>query len=113
MFPDPLTSPRLGRSSQDTPAGPGASVSLSLAERVHFLCRRFEDALRAGVPPALEDFLAGTAGAERAELLRELLCLELDHRTRAGDTPTADEYRARFPQDGAIIEAAFAETFAA
>jgi hypothetical protein len=44
----------------------------------------------------------------RPALLRELLLLELDYRRRRGETPDPVEYRARFPDCLADIEAAFA-----
>src|SRR5205823_9677308 len=42
-------------------------------------------------------------------LLHELLALELAYRYREGETPTLDEYARRFPDDGSILRAVFAE----
>jgi len=77
------------------------------ARRIDEACEHFEQAWKAGAPLAIEDFLAAAAAADRARLFGELLRLELDYRRRAGQQPSADEYRARFPDRAAEIERAF------
>jgi hypothetical protein len=69
---------------------------------------RFERQWLSGQRPRLEDFLARAQDAEREALLRELLGLELDHRARGGETPSAEEYRRRLPGHEAVIEGLFA-----
>jgi hypothetical protein len=54
------------------------------------------------------DYVARISELARPALLRELLLLELDYRRRRGETPDPVEYRARFPDCLADIEAAFA-----
>ena len=71
-------------------------------------CHRFEADWRAGRRPAIEDCLAGTAGPDRAALLRELLAVELEYRASAGVRPDPAEYRARFPVDTGLVDAALA-----
>jgi tetratricopeptide (TPR) repeat protein len=61
---------------------------------------RFEAAWRAGGRPRVEDFLAGVPAEGRSALVRELVLLDRDHRRLAGESPAADEYRARFPEAG-------------
>jgi tetratricopeptide (TPR) repeat protein len=68
-----------------------------LARRINEVCNRFELAWQAGPRPRLEDFLSDTPEPERSVLLRELIALDLDYRRRAGEKPTAEEYRERFP----------------
>jgi tetratricopeptide (TPR) repeat protein len=76
--------------------------------RVNEACDRFEDAWLAGQRPALEQFLSGVEGAERSELLRQLLRLELCSRRQAGEQPSAEEYRRRLPGHEQAVEALFA-----
>ena len=57
----------------------------------------------------LEALLAGAQGAERAELLRELLRLDIHYRQARGERITAGDYEGRFPGDGALIRAVLAE----
>jgi tetratricopeptide (TPR) repeat protein/serine/threonine protein kinase len=88
------------------------SLSPELAELLDPLCDRFEAAWLAGRRPRLEDFLAKVTEAHRPALLRELLALEREYGGRAGDRPTADEYRRRLPAYADVIEWAFGQTSA-
>jgi serine/threonine-protein kinase len=82
------------------------SQSISQLNRLNRLCDRFERAWREGSSPRIEDYLVQVADAERAELLQELLSLEIHYRRQRGELPTADEYLSRFPQlDRAALEA--------
>jgi serine/threonine protein kinase len=68
---------------------------------------QFEDALKCGASPRPEDYLYGTAGAERDELLRQLLGVELDYRRRRGESPTPVDYLRRFPEGAEVVRDAF------
>jgi len=92
-----------------TDPGDDPSLPLPQFERVVATCDRFEAAWRAGQRPRVEDFLGEVPETERPELLCELLLLELELRRARGERPTADEYRARFPSDGALIDDVFRE----
>src|SRR5262245_46432911 len=81
----------------------GDSLSLSVAQRIDDVCMRFEAGWQAGTPPRLEDFLGEAAGAERRELLRQLLRVELDWRRRQGDRPALAEYLACFPDHASLV----------
>jgi serine/threonine protein kinase len=87
---------------------PGGSV-LPLSAELHVdeICTRFEDALKAGERPRIEDYLAKVPATERSELLRELLKLDLHYggKSHAG----AEDYLRRFPQDAGLIRAVCAE----
>src|SRR5262249_7219585 len=58
---------------------------------------QFEQAWRAGRWPRIEDYAAGAEGPGQSALVRELLLVEVDYRRRAGESPHAAEYQARFP----------------
>ena len=71
------------------------NLSLSQLNRIDAVCARFEaeqsdstDSSR----PTLEAYLDGFGGLERAELLRELLSLDVELREQRGETPTAADY---------------------
>ena len=76
-------------------------------------CLAFEDAWKVGPPPAIEQFLqetpAETPETERAELLRELLLIDVAYRRQRGEEPKAEEYEGRFPTYGKAIAAAFVQ----
>lgn len=75
--------------------------------RLDEVCDRFEACWKAGRRPRIEDYLDTAQESDRLELLQELLLLDLEYRTRAGECPSAAEYKARFPQDRKLIEDAF------
>src|SRR5260370_20095635 len=85
------------------------SLRLSLMERVNEACDRFERAWKAGQEPRIEEYLANFDEADRLELLRQLLPLEIELRTDGGDQPTSSEYERRFPECVELIKGVFAE----
>jgi tetratricopeptide (TPR) repeat protein len=72
-------------------------LPLDLVRWINEVCNRFELAWQAGPRPRLEDFVGDTPEPARSALLRELIALDLDYRRQAGENPTAEEYRERFP----------------
>jgi serine/threonine-protein kinase len=92
----------------EVPPGEEGSLSLSARLRLDEACDRFEDALKAGDRPRLEDLLGGADGAERQALLKELLRVELELRHEAGERPEPEEYQRRFPGHEDLIREAFA-----
>src|SRR5271170_3982969 len=69
---------------------------------------RFEsDWKRGGDRPRIEDFLAQEAGPRRTLLLQELLRVECELRKSAGEKPGCEEYRQRFSDDRAAVDAVF------
>ncbi len=72
-------------------------LSLAAARHVDDACVRFETVLQAGTPATIEEYLGDSAEPLRSALLRELVRLEIDYRTRRGERPTVEEYRIRFP----------------
>ena len=73
------------------------SLPLDLAVRLDALCDRFDAAWCAGERPSIEAYLDGLPDPHRAALLRELVPVEVEYRRRAGESPRAEEYLARFP----------------
>ena len=84
----------------------GDSLSYSQLERIVSACDRFEESWRRGEGPRIEDFL--TEPDVHDALLERLLLIELDFRRGAGESPTPDEYRARFAGDLNVVGAVFA-----
>jgi serine/threonine protein kinase len=87
--------------------------TLSVAQRVDQVCDRFEAAWLAGERPRIEEFIRDVPEPERATLLCELLRLELHYRSQAGEKPAPEEYRQRFPENGAQIRNILHEGLAA
>ena len=77
------------------------------AGRIDPVCDRFESDWLAGRRPRLEDFLGEVGAADRAALLRELLGLELEYRSRLGEKPAVEEYRRRLPDHAALVDELF------
>lgn len=77
--------------------------------RVERASTEFENAWKAGQRPTIEEFLKSVADAERRALLRELLSLEVEYRLRLKEQLRAEEYRARFPDDVALVDAVCAK----
>ncbi len=92
----------------ESPHSP-ASDSLAQARRVNSACERFENAWRSGNSPRIEIFLEESPSEDHAELLRELLILELELCLQSGKPPSCSEYRTRFQEDVALVEQVFAE----
>jgi serine/threonine protein kinase/Tfp pilus assembly protein PilF len=84
----------------------GGGVQLSPQRRIDAICDRFEVAWRAGESPRIEDYLDGWPEPERANLFWELLAVELELRRGIGEVPTPEEYRARFPEQSEVVDAA-------
>ncbi len=82
------------------------------ALRLLRLVESFEDGWVAGSPISLEDWLATVASSadDRDELLRHGLAVEVAHRRRRGESPSACDYLHRFPDRRSLIHEALAET---
>src|SRR5260370_28359862 len=79
------------------------SLSMAVAQRIDAVCMRFEAGWQAGTMARLEDFLGEAAGAERHELLRELLRVELDWRQQRGEQPSLADYLSRFLDEASLL----------
>jgi formylglycine-generating enzyme required for sulfatase activity len=77
------------------------------AFRVDEVCARFENALRVGRFPRIEEYLSDVPESDRPVLLRRLLALDLTYRKARLDQPTLEEYQNRFPRHAALIDSVF------
>eukprot|EP00913_Durusdinium_trenchii_P010893 g10222.t1 len=80
--------------------------SLARSHQIDRICDEFDQARRAGKARRIEDLLAENPGVDRARLLRELLLIELEIRHPQGESASADDYAARFPNDTDVVDAA-------
>jgi WD40 repeat protein/tRNA A-37 threonylcarbamoyl transferase component Bud32 len=94
--------------NDETPIAEGGP-SRSAFERIVGVCEAYEAAWRARQGARIEDYLEKVPEQERPALLRELLALELELRRDRDERPDPGEYRARFPGQAAVVDAAFSE----
>jgi serine/threonine protein kinase len=80
------------------------SLSLDDASRIDQACCRFEDAIRSGQHPRIEDFLPGFVEPARSALLRELLLTEIEFRTVGGLPVVREAYERRFPGQQPLLD---------
>ena len=87
-----------------SPPTPDSQANLSLAtlKRLDDVCAAYESAWQAGQQPRLEDYLGDAAEPDRTTRLRELLKLEVELRTKAGQPVSAADYYPRFPEHTAL-----------
>lgn len=79
--------------------------------RLIWIASAFEDAWKCGEPPRMEDFLELVGGKRtRRDLFRMLLPIELKYRRKNGESPTAAEYRKRFPDFADHIDSVFRDS---
>ncbi|MCI0700380.1 MAG: protein kinase [Planctomycetia bacterium] len=62
---------------------------------IDMLCSEFDAGWRVGRPRAIEEVLSGRS--DPLDVLKRLVAIEIQHRHRAGQRPTFEEYRLRFP----------------
>ena len=75
-----------------------------LLRTVDPICDAFELALKEGRRPVIEAHLDSVVETVRPLLLVELIRTELEWRYRLGETPTAAEYRQRFPACASTVD---------
>ena len=73
------------------------------------VCVQFEEALRKGFRPTIEEFLEGHDEPLRRQLLRQLLLLEFDEERNHSSHPDIESYLARFPSDEPVVWGALQE----
>jgi tRNA A-37 threonylcarbamoyl transferase component Bud32 len=85
----------------ESPPTRNPSLPTEVALRLNAVRDRFEAAWKAagkeGQPPRIEDYLEGVSEADQPVFVRDLVLLDVDYRRDRGQTPTAQEYQARFP----------------
>jgi serine/threonine protein kinase len=90
----------------DAPLNDGSATK---ERRLDQLCDKFESACIAGARPRIEDYLADVSPEEREILLPELLRLEMEYRTRSGETVRRAEYEERFPRCLDLVQSVFSK----
>jgi serine/threonine protein kinase len=95
-----MTSATIGNSAYQ-------SLSNQQLSEIDEFCDRFDLELVAGDGPRIESFLAEAPEVAHDGLLAELLAMELEYRTRQGETPRQDEYVQRFPQQAGVVARVF------
>ncbi len=85
-----------------------ADLPLDAALHVDETCDRFESSFRSGTRPRIEDFVVDKRDPLRSVLFTELVKLEIQLRRKVDSDATiiGDEYRDRFPDFRAAVEAA-------
>lgn len=73
------------------------------------ICDRFERQLQEGARPQIEDYLVDVESPLRPHLFRQLLLVELEMRYGAGEHPSVEEYRRRFPELISVVGRAFVQ----
>lgn len=86
---------------------PHDSLPFSAKMRIDEACLAFEDAWQSQEQPRIEEYLGDFDEPERTGLLRELLLLDVDYRSKAGQQPTPDDYHGRFPNDAKLVRDVF------
>ncbi|HMB06171.1 MAG TPA: serine/threonine-protein kinase [Isosphaeraceae bacterium] len=95
---------------KDTHPNHHETLSAAVVRGMDHVCDCFEAAWMAGLRPKVEDYLSDLMpDPYRSILLRKLLERELACRRQVGEEPTAEEYRARYPGQSAIMRAIFGE----
>jgi WD40 repeat protein/serine/threonine protein kinase len=79
-------------------SGRGSALPSEAWARLEPILERFEAAWQRGQRPALDDFLADAAPAERHALLVELVHEDLDYRLKAGEPARVESYLQRYPE---------------
>lgn len=69
--------------------------------------KEFERSWQSGRRPRIEDHVGDVDEDQRSELLRELLLVDVRHRSGSGEVPSEAEYAARFPADTVVVREAF------
>jgi WD40 repeat protein len=86
------------------------SLPLAVVQEVDAVCRRFERAWGSAPPlPRIEDFLPSGDDTFRTALLRELLAVEIELRSRSGEPLSVVDLQQRFPEESVWIDSILAE----
>ena len=66
------------------------------------VCDEFEKTWQNRRPVRIEDVVDSSDVGRRDELLHQLICLEIELRQKAGETPKTGDYHVRFPEDTSL-----------
>lgn len=82
----------------------GSGSALSCDTQIDLMCDEFEQSWRQGSRPRIEEYLGDLYGDRRKAAFRELLEIELIHRTKRGESKLRHEYLQRFPDYCSLID---------
>ena len=89
--------------------GQKSSTAIQRSLRVDALCRQFETEWTHDHRASLEAYYDRAEPSDRADLLPELVAIEVELLFRAGETPELPPYQDRFPDEAGRIAVVFAE----
>ena len=92
--------------------GQQSSSAIQRSLRVDALCRQFETEWTHDHRASLEEYYNRAEPCDRADLLSELVAIEMELLFQAGETPSLQQYQDRFPGEAVRIAGAFAEVVA-
>jgi serine/threonine protein kinase len=87
-----------------------SDVQQSDFEQIQSLCRDFRRQLKGGARRRIEDYLDRVYESSREMLFQNLLHVEIEYRRRQGESPSSDEFAARFPEFSRQVRQAFFES---
>ncbi len=85
--------------------------SLEVLRQIDEACTNFERSLRRGELLSIEEIVAKASPDTRQQLLRDLLILEMEYRSKNGESPSLDQFRQRFPNDVPLVKFLYLEHF--
>ena len=91
----------------DPPGADEIRTKADVAVQIETVCDEFEAAWQGGHRPHIEEFLTRGPTAHREELLADLLEIEFEFRSRAGELFRLDQYHQRFPENADQVDAVF------
>jgi hypothetical protein len=96
------------RPMSDSLSSDNVSLPLEVLRRIADACTRFDQAVRAGMNPRIENHIpADGPPQDRRELLKALLEIEFSYRQKAGESFHFHEYLQRFPHNAEVVHSAF------
>jgi tRNA A-37 threonylcarbamoyl transferase component Bud32 len=85
--------------------------SLEVLRHIDEACSVFERALQRGEILSIAEIVAGANPDARPQLLRDLLVLEMEYRSKNGESPSLDHFRERFPDNLPLVKYLYLEHF--
>lgn len=79
-------------------------------EDIQQLCRDYRRQLKGAAPVRIEDYLARANDAAHEMLFQNLLHIDIEYQRSRQQTPSSDDYIARFPEYVGVIRNAFFES---
>ena len=84
---------------------PSRSVSLPVFRQIDRICIEFETEYKRGESPSISEYLRRWQEPGNEELLRELVKLDIEYRTRSGEHPRPEDYVRPLGNTRVVLEA--------